>query len=86
MIIDNPFPYECVTTAQVNYDNYWQDTLWNDQIGVRAMPLPNDVSKINVQVGLLGWLAYPKSAGTSFKNEYTITTPLQTRVICRRVF
>jgi hypothetical protein len=85
-IIPNPFIYDVTTQAQVNNNGEWEDTRWNDQIGVQAQPLPGDNSKILVQVGLMGWLASSPSSGNSFQSPYTVTTPLQTRVIIQRVF
>jgi hypothetical protein len=85
-LIPNPFPYECTTIAQVNFNNSWQETSWNDQIGVKAYPLPNDPSLIKIQIGSLGWLASSSSSGNPSSNTFTITTPLQTRVLCTRTF
>lgn len=84
----SPFMGYCYTQAEVEYNNNWGPTEWNDQIGVKATPYYGDTLNYAVlQNGLMGFLACGKESGSGFGASFTtITTPMRTRIVFTRKF
>lgn len=87
-LYDNPFCGPIETIAQVEYNSSWGESGWNDQIGVVAHPYPiNPIDSIVVQIGLMGFLASGRDAGSPFgANFNSITTAPRARVVVRKKY
>ena len=88
-ILDNPFMTKLVNvSAEVIFRNGWQQTEWNDQIGIKASvhPALGDTQLV-VQCGQMGFLACGRESGSSFGSSFnTITSSMRTRIVIERKF
>lgn len=83
VIINNPFCCPVDTVAQVEYNQKWSPSEWNDQIGVKATPRPgNVINQIVVQTGLMGYNTGGASSGNAHGSSFnTITVAPRVNVI-----
>jgi len=83
VIINNPFCSPVDTIAQVEYNQKWSPSEWNDQIGVKAAPRPGyALDQIVVQTGLMGYNTGGASSGNAHGSGFdTITVAPRVNVI-----
>ena len=75
VIINNPFCCPVDTVAQVEYNNKWSPSEWNDQIGVKATPRPGyTTDQIIVQAGLMGYNTGGASSGNAHGSSFNTVT------------
>ena len=84
-MVDNPFIGDVYTEAEVEYDNVWSPSYWNDQVGVKASPNPFDTfNQCIVQCGGMGFLAFGRESGSPFQaTGNIITDPADIRIRVR---
>lgn len=84
-MVDNPFIGDVYTEAEVEYDNVWGPSYWNDQVGVKASPNPFDTfNQCIVQCGNMGFLAFGRESGSPFQaTGNSITSPDDIRIRVR---
>lgn len=88
-LLDNPFMTPFVNVdAEVIYRDGWQQTKWNDQIGVSAGTHPvYGSTQLVVQCGQMGFLACGRESGSMFGSAFTtITSSMRTRIVVERKF